>query len=209
MEHSLPLLWSLSRGVYAGTHLLNRAFMLHWSIECTGCLKALQLFLPSGSNRRQLLGFNTHFAWERVSIWKGEVDDLWGMCSTESSNNRVELVASAGAFVTEGGERAEQRGVVPADRNYVAWCVCFRGLLQQMWVSLQWLCWSCCAVSRNSQNTDLCKCQTFLLNVYNGHASRWNCCPWCAECCSQEGWSCVNVLSVIDQFNLLMKVYWG
>lgn len=54
------------------------------------------------------------------------------MCSTESSNNRVELVASAGAFVTVGGERAEQRGVVPADRNYVAWCVCFRGLLQQI-----------------------------------------------------------------------------
>lgn len=29
MEHFLPLLWSLSRAVYAGTHLLNGAFMLH------------------------------------------------------------------------------------------------------------------------------------------------------------------------------------
>lgn len=57
---------------------------------------------------------------------------MWGMCSTESSNNRAELVASAGAFVAEGGERAEQCGVVPADRNYVAWCVCLGGLLQQM-----------------------------------------------------------------------------
>lgn len=51
------------------------------------------------------------------------------MCSTEFSNNRAELVASAGAFVAEGGDRAE---LVPADRNYVAWCVCLGGLLQQM-----------------------------------------------------------------------------
>lgn len=54
------------------------------------------------------------------------------MCSSESSNNRVEIVASAGAFVAEGGDRTEQCGVVPADRNYVAWCVCLGGLLQQM-----------------------------------------------------------------------------
>lgn len=39
--------------------------------------------------------------------------------------------------------------------------------------------------------------------------------PGVQELCSkgtstiQEGWSCVNVLSVVDQFNLLMKVCWG
>lgn len=33
--------------------------------------------------------------------------------------------------------------------------------------------------------------------------------PGVQECCSQEGWSCVDVPSVVDQFNLLMKVYWG
>lgn len=31
---------------------------------------------------------------------------LWGTCSTESSNNRAELAASAGAFVAEGTARA-------------------------------------------------------------------------------------------------------
>lgn len=62
IEHFLPLLWSLSVGVYVCTHLLNGAFMLCRSIECILCLIALQLFVPSGLNGRQLLGFNTRFA---------------------------------------------------------------------------------------------------------------------------------------------------
>ena len=62
IERFLPLLWSLSVGVYVCTHLLNGAFMLRRSIECILCLIALQLFMPSGLNGRQLLGFNTHFA---------------------------------------------------------------------------------------------------------------------------------------------------
>lgn len=80
--------------------------------------------------------------------------------------------------------------------------------MQQMCVLLQWMCQSYSAVSRNGRNTDLCKCQTLLLSVVIGTQANETAVPGVREVCS-KGWSCVNVLRGVDQFNLLMKVCWG
>lgn len=58
----------------------------------------------------------------------------------------------------------------------------------------------------------LANARPFLLSVYNSHEANETAVPGVQELCSkgtsaiQEGWSCVNVLSVVDQFNLLLKV---
>ena len=95
------------------------------------------------------------------------------MCSTESSNNRAELAASAGAFVAEGTARAEQCGMVPADREitlYVmsVWEVCCN--------KCGYRCSGCVGPMPLSQGTIeiqvFANARPFLLSVYNSHASK-------------------------------------